>query len=74
LSATQTQRVLTIDGPHTTEVLKVLNKGLGKAGIATALLKAARIIDLAVNPLAGLHRSHRTDCCMGSFKAAKPAF
>src|SRR5271157_2795856 len=48
-----TQRVLITDGPHTQEVLKVLDKDLGKSGIAVALQKATRIIELAVNPLGG---------------------
>jgi hypothetical protein len=48
-----TQRVLVTDGPHTQEVLKVLEKDLGSAGIAVALQKASRIIELAVDPTAG---------------------
>jgi Z1 domain len=47
------QRALITDGPHTQEVLKVLEKDLGNAGIAVALQKASRIIELAVNPTAG---------------------
>jgi len=43
-------RVLKTDGPHTQEVLKVLEKDLGKTGIAVALQRASRIIELAVDP------------------------
>jgi hypothetical protein len=52
-SLMSTQRVLNVNGPHTQEVLKVLDKDLGKAGITVALQKAIRIIELAVNPTAG---------------------
>lgn len=48
-----TQRVLIANGVHTQEVLSVLEKDLGKTGTAVALQKASKIIELAVNPLAG---------------------
>jgi Z1 domain len=48
-----TQRVLIANGIHTQEVLGVLEKDLGKPGIAVALQKASKIIELAVNPVAG---------------------
>ena len=48
-----TQRTLITNGPHTQEVLKVLEKDLGNSGIAVALQKAYRIIELAVDPKAG---------------------
>ena len=47
------QRALITNGPHTQEVLKVLEKDLGSTGIAVALQKASRIIELAVNPTGG---------------------
>ena len=50
MNPTSTQRTIKIDGPHTSEVLKVLAKDLGKNGIATALQKASKIIALSVNP------------------------
>lgn len=46
------QRSIKIDGPHTSEVLNVLAKDLGKNGIAAALQKASKIIELSVNPAA----------------------
>jgi len=48
-----TQRALNTNGPHTQEVLKVLEKDLGKNGISVALQKATRILELAVNPAGG---------------------
>jgi hypothetical protein len=48
-----TKRVLKTDGPHTQEVLKVLDKDLGKAGMPVALQRASRIIELSVDPLGG---------------------
>jgi hypothetical protein len=47
------QRVLTTNGTHAQEVLNVLDKDLGKSGIAVALQKASKIIELAVNPVLG---------------------
>jgi hypothetical protein len=47
------QRVLITDGIHTQEVLAVLQKDLKAAGIAVALQKASKIIELAVNPKSG---------------------
>ena len=52
-SAVNAQRVIVTDGLHTTEVIQVLEKDLGKAGVETALRKASRIIDLSVDPLGG---------------------
>jgi hypothetical protein len=46
-------RNLITDGPHTQEVLKVLEKDLGKPGLSVALQKATRIMELAVDPTAG---------------------
>ena len=43
-------RVIRIDKPHTTEVLNVLGKDLGKPGIEKAVEKASKIIQLSVNP------------------------
>jgi hypothetical protein len=53
LSAPTTQRIPITDGAHTAEVLKVLDRDLGKAGIEAARQKAARIIELSVNPIGG---------------------
>lgn len=53
MSVTTAQRIIITNGAHADEVLKVLDKDLGKAGIKAALQKAARIIELAVNPVAG---------------------
>jgi hypothetical protein len=50
---TDSSRVVILDGPHTTEVIKVLKPDLGESGMKTALAKAARIIELAVDPIAG---------------------
>jgi len=47
------QRALVTDGLHTQEVLTVLERDLGKPGTVVALHKASKIIELAVNPLAG---------------------
>jgi hypothetical protein len=52
MSKTQ-KRVVSIDGPHTTEVKRVLDKDLGKAGVRAALLKAAKIIELSIDPRGG---------------------
>jgi len=51
--AATAQRALITDGMHTEEVLNVLEKDLGKTGMAVALKKASKIIELAVNPLDG---------------------
>jgi hypothetical protein len=47
------KRVIKIDGPHTSEVLNALARDLGKNGIAAAQQKAAKIIELSVDPNAG---------------------
>lgn len=47
------KRVVKIDGPHTSEVLSVLGRDLGEGGVAAAQEKAAKIIDLSVDPNAG---------------------
>lgn len=49
----ESSRVTITDGPHTTEVLKVLAPDLKPAGIASALKKATEIIRLSVDPIAG---------------------
>jgi len=46
-------RQIVTDGPHTQEVLNVLRKDLGEAGVAEARSKASRIIELSVDPIAG---------------------
>lgn len=46
-------RALVTNGIHTQEVLSVLEKDLGKTGAAVALKKASKIIELAVDPIAG---------------------
>lgn len=46
-------RVIITDGDHTTEVVNVLKKDLGKTGTDVAIQKARRIIELAVDPIAG---------------------
>jgi hypothetical protein len=46
-------RVIITDGDHTNEVLNVLKKDLGKTGIEAAIQKAKRVIELAVDPIAG---------------------
>lgn len=46
-------RAVIADGPHTTEIIKILEGDLGPAGIASALEKATRIVKLSVNPIAG---------------------
>jgi hypothetical protein len=51
-SAKTDRRVIT-DGSNTAEILKILEKDLKANGIAAALEKAARIIDLSVDPTAG---------------------
>jgi hypothetical protein len=51
--STAKQRALTTNGTHTQEVLNVLDKDLGKSGIAVALQKASKIIELAVDPVGG---------------------
>lgn len=47
------QRSITSGGPNTVEILKVLEKDLGPAGIKSAIEKAAKIIELCVDPKAG---------------------
>lgn len=46
-------RVIVTDGDHTNEVLHVLKKDLGKAGTEAATQKAKKVIELAVDPIAG---------------------
>lgn len=46
-------RVIIIDGDHTAEVVNVLRKDLGTGGTDLAIQKARRIIELAVDPIAG---------------------
>ncbi len=46
-------RTIIDDGAHTTEVLTVLKQDLGAAGIKAAKDKAAKIIALSVDPIAG---------------------
>ena len=53
MNSANTQRTIKTDGPHTSEVLKVLTKDLGKSGIGAALQKAAKIVELSVDPDAG---------------------
>lgn len=47
------ERTITIDGPHATEVLNVLKKDLGGEGTQAAIRKASKIIELSVDPRAG---------------------
>lgn len=47
------KRVIKIDGPHPSEVLRVLARDLGENGIASAQQKAAQIIELSVDPRTG---------------------
>ena len=51
--AVGSNRVLKTAGPHTQEVLKVLEKDLGQAGMTVALQRASRIIESSVDPLGG---------------------
>jgi hypothetical protein len=46
-------RIIITDGDHTTEVVNVLKKDLGKTGTDLAIEKARRIIELSVDPIAG---------------------
>jgi len=46
-------RAIVDDGPHTKEILKVLEKDLGANGIRAALQRARRIIELSVDPNGG---------------------
>lgn len=52
-TASGSERVIIIDGDHTTEVVNVLQNDLGKAGTDAAIQKAKRIMQLAVDPVAG---------------------
>jgi hypothetical protein len=47
------KRTIIADGPNATEVLNVLRKDLGKDGAEAATMKASKIIELSVDPLAG---------------------
>lgn len=47
-------RLITADGPHSNEVLSVLGKELGTEGTKKAVEKAKRILELAVDPTAGV--------------------
>lgn len=49
----ETSRFIIQDGPHTTEVCNVLRPDLGETGLQTAISKASRIIELAVDPIGG---------------------
>lgn len=46
-------RIVIADGRHATEIVKVLKKDLGPDGIKAAVQRAARIIQLSVDPIAG---------------------
>jgi hypothetical protein len=48
-----TQRTIITDGRHTTEIARILHKDLGDAGVESAVGKAARIVELSVDPIAG---------------------
>ncbi|MBZ5511196.1 MAG: hypothetical protein LAN70_08485 [Acidobacteriia bacterium] len=52
-SSAAPKRSVIADGPHTAEILRVLESDLGPDGIRAASEKAARIINLSVDPIAG---------------------
>jgi Z1 domain len=64
-------RPLITDGPHTQEVLKVLEKDLGKPGLSVALGKATRIIELAVDPTGGPPREKSDGLLYGLIQSGK---
>jgi hypothetical protein len=47
-------RPISVDGPHSKEVLNVLSKELGPDGTQKAIEKARRILELAVDPTSGV--------------------
>ncbi len=47
------KRNVLVDGLHTTEIIKILHNDLGTDGIKAGLQKAAKIIELSVDPIAG---------------------
>lgn len=47
------KRSVITNGPHTTEILRILEKDLKAGGIAAAAQRAERIIDLSVDPNGG---------------------
>src|SRR5260370_244893 len=49
----QMKRNVLVDGLHTTEIIKILHNDLGTDGIKAGLQKAAKIIELSVDPIAG---------------------
>jgi hypothetical protein len=65
------QRALKTDGPHTQEVLNVLEKDLGKAGMAVALQRATRIIEFAVDPLGGVPQEPSDGLLYGLIQSGK---
>src|SRR5260370_6908467 len=72
------------NGPHTVEILRILENDLKAAGIAAAAQRAQRIIDLSVDPnggppsqpsdglLYGLIQSGKTSIMTGSAPMAAP--
>ena len=52
-TTTANKRLVIVDGRNVNEVTRILNGDLGTAGIQSATRKAARIIELSVDPIGG---------------------